>query len=118
MSDGGPRGSGGPHAEDLVKKCPMCAEMIQDEAIKCRYCGEFLQKPAGEKWYFKKSFLIIALLSLGPFALPLIWWHPQFSRRNKLIITAAVIAATVVCSIAIGRAVQALWSYYGILFAV
>jgi hypothetical protein len=31
---------------DALKICPFCKEQIRNEAVKCRYCGEWLEEKA------------------------------------------------------------------------
>jgi phage shock protein PspC (stress-responsive transcriptional regulator) len=88
-----------------MKECPYCAEEIRVQAVKCRYCGSYLEARAritAEEWTRNEDGRMIAGVCAG------------LARRFEISVTVIRLAFVVAALLGFGTAII----LYGVLWIV
>jgi hypothetical protein len=111
-----------------MKKCSFCSAELAHDVMRCSVCGGMLdksldwqkmqldqfspKKKSDTKWYFKTSAVVTAFLMAGPLALPLVWFHPEYSVATKVTVTVIVVAATFYLGAMLLNSLKTIACYY------
>lgn len=69
-----------------------------------------------KKWYHKTTLIILAFLSVGPLALPLVLFHPRYPLWVKAVTTVLTVILTYYLIQWTNQTIQAYSAYYEELF--
>ncbi len=74
-----------------LRRCVYCYQPIEAGFAYCPHCGK---RVSTTKWYYSTSAVVTGLLMLGPFALPLVWFNPRYTRLTKAVITVLILVVS------------------------
>src|SRR5574341_995101 len=70
-----------------TKKCPFCAEEISYEALKCKHCGEWLNRPPVSQQYSNVQpvwhFVILFIFSFGLYSVYWFYKNWKFLKEHS-----------------------------------
>jgi hypothetical protein len=93
---GGSAGPTSPGSNSIRRQCAVCRRELQEDFVYCPYCGVRFN-PHGDpktRWRYSRPAVLLALGTVGPFALPLVWFNPRYDTATKIVLTVLMLALT------------------------
>jgi hypothetical protein len=79
-------------APPLVERwCVYCYQPVEPGFAYCPHCGKRVRSA---RWYYSTFAVVIGLATVGPFALPLVWFNPRYTKLTKAVLTVLILVVT------------------------